>query len=790
MLKPKNLNQALGLLLLFLAVPLGALALLVSQANHERQLARTQLTTLAQTLVQAVDREMDHSKAQLEVLAASSVMDRRDWRELHVFGSNITRDSPSSLIALIGPDGQMLLNTAVPLGEPLPNLWSQSQQPDVLWEGRKLPLSSQNLTRQVFETNQAAYSDLFYGALVKRPLLSLSVPVVRDGRVAYALMLSFPPERINQLIRQSVNASKLRTAVIDRRSVVVASNAAAASRMGDSIDPLPIPAGSLAGTYERTARDGIRVQGAYAVSAVNGFLVRVSLPAADMPIAWAGLGGGWLLLAAGVLLGSIVLIASLGRRLARLLRQLGQAVREGQVPDAQPTGIAEIDLLAQALRTGAQAEEKRREELVISAQRQQAELDLRRADRQKDEFLATLAHELRNPLAPIRTAVELIRQRQPNDAVVLRAHDVIERQVSHLALLVDDLLDVSRITTGTIQLRLELLDLCAVVASVAESAGPALRAAGRTLVLDFRTLVLDFGSALGRVPVMVNGDETRLSQCVLNLLNNAAKFTQPGGRITVRVLTQGQLAVVEVSDNGIGIAADNLDRIFELFVQANPSGSDGHTGLGIGLALTRKLVVLHGGTVHATSAGIGHGSRFRIELPLLASPAATAMTPTTKTTTTSTTTTTHDTPAQAPIDLPASGARVLVVDDNCDAADMLCQLLTFKGLDAAAQYTGEGALRAIESRPPDAVLLDIGLPDMIGYQVCSRIRAMAGLEQPVVIALTGWGQTSDRQRAQAAGFDGHLTKPTKPDTVMALLNEKIAARSAALSARDGLAVTD
>lgn len=159
-------------------------------------------------------------------------------------------------------------------------------------------------------------------------------------------------------------------------------------------------------------------------------------------------------------------------------------------------------------------------------------------------------------------------------------------------------------------------------------------------------------------------------------------------------------------------------------------------------------------------------------------------TPTTKTTTT------HDTPAQAPIDLPASGARVLVVDDNRDAADMLCQLLAFNGFDAAAQYTGEGALSAIESRPLDAVLLDIGLPDMDGYQVCRRIRAMAGLEQPVVIALTGWGQASDRKKAQAAGFDGHLTKPTKPETVMALLNEKIAARSAALLARDSLALTD
>jgi len=751
-------------LLLFVTVPLllGALALLVSQARYERQLARTQLTALAQTLVQAVDRELDRGKAQLEVLAASSVIERRDWREFHAFGRDITRNSPGSLIGLVGPDGALLVNTAVPWGEPLPNLWSLSQQPDVLWEGRKLPPSSQNLTRQVFEKNQVAYSDLYYGILIKRPTLALSVPVVRDGRVIYALLLSFPPVLIDQLIRASVNVPGLRAAVIDRRSTVVASNAAAAARMGDTSRALPIPAGSFAGTFENTSRDGTRMHGAYAVSSVNGFMVRVALPADGVPGAWATLSTGWLLLAAGVLLVSIVLAASLGRRLARPLRQLGEAVRDGQVPGGQPTGIAEIDLLAQALRTGAQAERKRREELVVSTQRKQAELELRKADRQKDEFLATLAHELRNPLAPIRTAVELIRQRQPTDAVVLRARDVIERQVSHLSCLVDDLLEVSRITMGTIHLRLEPLDLCVLVAGVAESAEPTARAAGRALALE-----LDRGCA----PVMVNGDATRLSQCVMNLVNNAIKFTLPGGRIALRVSQDGPLAVVEVGDNGIGISADNLDRIFELFVQTNPSGSDGHTGLGIGLALTRKLVTLHGGAVQASSAGAGHGSRFRIELPLSASPATGAQ------------------PAQEPMEPDASGARVLVVDDNRDAADMLCEMLALSGFDATVEYTGEGALRAVETRPLDAVLLDIGLPDVNGYQVCRRIRAMAGRPQPVLVALTGWGQASDREQAQAAGFDAHLTKPTDPDSVIALLNEKIAARSAAGTAANGRGAT-
>ena len=756
LVKPKNLNQVLGLLLFFVTVPLllGVLALLVAQARHERQLAHTQLSALAATLVQAVDRELDHGKAQLEVLAASSLVDKREWQELYAYGSEITRSRPGSLIALVDPKGQQLVNTAVPLGQPLPNLWSLGQQnQEALWEGNKLPLSSQNLTRDVFEKNRVIYSDLYYGLLIKRPTLALSVPVVRNTKVAYALVLSFPPALIERLIRQSVNVPGLRAAVIDRHLTVVASNEASASRMGNAASRLDIPADSAAGMFETTSRDGTPVQGTYAVSAVNGFTVRVAFPQAGLGTSWPGVSTGWILLVVAVLLVSVLLVGSLGGRLARSLRELGEAVRDGKPPEGKVSGITEIDLLAQALRTGAQAERKRREDLVINTQRQQTELELRKADRQKDEFLATLAHELRNPLAPIRTAVELIRQRQPADTVVQRARDVIERQVSHLSRLVDDLLEVSRITMGTIHLRQEPLDLGVLVAAVAESAEATVHAAGLSLTMQ-----------PAGAPVMVNGDATRLSQCVMNLVNNAVKFTPLGGRITLRVSQEGAQGVVEVSDNGIGISAGNLDRIFELFVQANPSGTHGHTGLGIGLALTRKLVALHGGAVHAASAGVGQGSRFRIELPPSSGLAV------------------QDAPEEIPGGLVPGGARVLVVDDNRDAADMLGEMLGLFGFQTQVEYTGEAALRAVLARAPDALLLDIGLPDMDGYQVCRRIRAMAGLAQPVLIALTGWGQESDREQAHAAGFDGHLTKPADPDSVVAMLNEKLVVRSAATEA--------
>ncbi|NDP61550.1 PAS domain-containing protein [Polaromonas sp.] len=371
---------------------------------------------------------------------------------------------------------------------------------------------------------------------------------------------------------------------------------------------------------------------------------------------------------------------------------------------------------------------------------------LREADRQKDEFLATLAHELRNPLAPIRTAVEVIRLRNPADQAVQRARFVIERQVLHLTRLVDDLLDIARITQGTVHLQQETLDLCAVVQSAIDSVQSTLDAAGLTLT-----------HLTGQPPIPVRGDATRLVQCVINLLTNAIKFTPSGGGISVRVTQEGRTVAIEVSDNGSGIPASSLERIFELFVQERPSGLHGNTGLGIGLALTRKLVLLHGGSVQAASAGPGQGSTFRIELPADGAP--------------------DSVPAPA-AEAPATdggGARLLVVEDNRDAADLLAEMMEMTGFRVSVAYTGESALAAMEKDMPDAVLMDIGLPDVNGYEVCRRLRQLPVARQPVAIALTGWGNDNDRDRATEAGFNGHLTKPAEPDRIIALLHELLAA---------------
>jgi signal transduction histidine kinase/CheY-like chemotaxis protein len=379
------------------------------------------------------------------------------------------------------------------------------------------------------------------------------------------------------------------------------------------------------------------------------------------------------------------------------------------------------------------------------------EASLRAADRQKDVFLATLAHELRNPLAPIRTAAELVRRRAGSDPALRQAGAVIERQVLHLSQLVDDLLDVSRLTRDSIELRREALDLREVVDHAIETAQPAITAAG-----------LHLSCHSGSQPLMVFGDALRLGQCITNLLTNAAKFTPRGGRVDVQLSEEGGRVRLEVSDNGVGIAPDSLERIFELFVQEQSSGHGGHSGLGLGLALTRKLVLLHGGSVVAFSRGLGQGSRFVIELPLTeVVPVPVPM------------------PAAQPAALPAgpsAGARVLLIEDNEDAATLLAQLLEHSGHSVRVAHLGATALALATQEMPDVVLLDIGLPDHDGYDVCRRLRALPGGAEAIVVALTGWGADHERDRALQAGCDAHLTKPVAPDTLLALLDRLRTAR--------------
>jgi len=367
--------------------------------------------------------------------------------------------------------------------------------------------------------------------------------------------------------------------------------------------------------------------------------------------------------------------------------------------------------------------------------------DLSEADGRKDEFLATLAHELRNPLAPISNGLQLIKLAGGQPATVEKARTMMERQLTQMVRLIDDLMDVSRISRGKLELRKEQVALAAVVNSAVETSRPLIEQMGHQLTVT-----------LPRQTPTVNADPTRLAQVFQNLLNNAAKYSERGGYIELKVESQGRDAVVAVKDTGVGIAADQLPLIFDMFTQVGGSLGMAQGGLGIGLTLVKRLVELHGGTVEATSEGPGKGSVFVVRLPLVIAPAK------------------PQDPGDAAPPSVGPPLRILVVDDNRDSADSLSEILKMLGNDIHTAYDGQEGVDAAGDFRPDVILLDIGLPKLNGYEACRRIREQPWGKDVVMIAATGWGQRNDRLRANAAGFDHHLVKPVDPQALIDLLN--------------------
>jgi len=365
--------------------------------------------------------------------------------------------------------------------------------------------------------------------------------------------------------------------------------------------------------------------------------------------------------------------------------------------------------------------------------------ELERSSRRMNEFLAMLAHELRNPLAPIRNAVTIMQLESLNSPVLRNCRDVIDRQLTHVTRLVDDLLDVGRLNTGKIKLRKEMLRLSDVVARSVETARPLVAARRHTLDVE-----------QPEEGVYVHGDATRLSQVLQNLLVNAAKYTPEGGHIRLTVQPIGSFVNITVADNGRGIAADNLQRIFELFMQAETgTGAPADSGLGIGLTLARSLVEMHGGSIEAHSAGLGQGSSFTVRLP-----AASAV---------------EQAEAEEALEAGPAGLRVLVVDDNRDSADSATDVLRLLGNQVESAYDGESGIQLARRFRPHMVLLDLAMPGVDGFEVRRRLLEDGGHEDAFFVAMTGFGNEEDKKRTQAAGFDAHLTKPVELDVLITLL---------------------
>lgn len=432
-------------------------------------------------------------------------------------------------------------------------------------------------------------------------------------------------------------------------------------------------------------------------------------------------------------------------------RALDLAAMEAGATDFLEKSSLTVPLLERALRYALQQKRnadlleervaERTAELHASEERmRQIALDLAKADHRKDEFMAMLAHELRNPLAPLRSAVDVLQMNSEDAEQVRIVAGMLERQVGQMVHLVDDLLDVSRITRGKIELRLQRVDLATVVNQAVEASKAQLEQMGHHLKVD------QPGGAIS-----LEGDPVRLTQVLGNLLSNAVKFTPEGGRIELKISKEKGSAVIRVKDNGMGIAPENITSIFEMFVQVDASLERPTSGLGLGLTLVKNLVELHSGSVEVHSGGKGQGTEFTLRLPILEEDRDTSALRAAKPRT------------------EVAGRRILIVDDNVDAATMLSLMLNKMGNETRTASDGLAGVAAAEAFRPEIIIMDIGLPRMNGYEACSHIRNQPWGRDIRIIALTGWGQAEDRKKSKDAGFNAHLVKPVEMEELKALL---------------------
>ncbi len=697
------LLSAIGLLPLAL---LGLWSLHTASQYQQREQERA-LLDQARALSSAVDAELDGSIATLAGLARAPAMATGDLPTFYEIARAQTAAQPEWLaVTLSDASGKILFRTTTPYGEPA----GQATDPDSL---RQLLAVQKPLVGRVTrgQRNKVAFP--------------VRVPIRDEKGRLYALTAVIKPDRILNLLKRQRVAPDSVIAVIDSYGSIVARSKDHDKRVTTA--PSPALMKLISGPAAEGVGNTVNVDGEKLVSVFTrvsryGWTVAIGVPQREVGSAsLTGIGlYAWGLAAS--LLACFGLATLLSNRIARSFTNLQRgaaALGAGKEVAVPPSRIREVDQIGRALETAASqhaTHEQERSRLLASLE--EALATSRDASRVKDEFLAVLGHELRNPLSPIVASLDLMDVRA--DGASLRERTIMRRQVNHLRRLVDDLLDVSRITSGKMQLELRPLNLAEVVRHAAASRADA-------------QLSVSAPDA-----VWVEGDESRLAQVLNNLLSNAQRFGD--GKIRVELSTRADTARLEVSDSGIGMAPELLARVFEPFYQAPQQVARSTGGLGLGLAIVRKIVELHGGRVSAHSEGLGTGSRFVVELPLAAAQAKASA------------------PAARP---PAPAKQVLVVDDNVDAAAMTALILEQFGHEVRVAHSAAGALATLEDYRPAVAILDIGLPDMDGYALAAAIRRTGAAAR--LVALTGYGQKADVERATGAGFDLHLTKPATLD---------------------------
>lgn len=574
-----------------------------------------------------------------------------------------------------------------------------------------------------------------FGRVIQKHTINLTYPVIKRGQVVAVLFAAMDLTELDKFVADVKLPPGTLMWTLDDQGTVITRRPDAGAWLGKKTTPT-LHQVARSGGAPVIVQDFDGVERLYASAGVgqgelSDYRVLIGVPEMDF-LASAeqdqrfviiGLISTVLLAGLAAWFGGNILIVQRMRRLAitaNLIASGSLATRTGM-----KYGNEEISELARSLDEMAAALQRK------DAQRDESEAALVAADRRKDEFLAMLAHELRNPLAPISAGAEILKRSAATDKSTSQAALIIARQAEHMTRLIDDLLDVSRVNRGFIELHNETLELGDIVDDAVEQVGPLIARKTQQLTLD-----------VSPEPCRVKGDRKRLVQVVANLLNNAAKYTPVGGRISLIVGGTKDLVMLAVTDNGIGMAPDLLARAFDLFAQGERASDRADGGLGLGLALVKKLVGLHGGTVTAESDGLGRGSTLTLELPRVAGDAAR-----------------RDGEAAAVIAPIPAGARCLVVDDNKDAAHMLSMYLEASGFEVTIAYTGEQGLLAACENPPAFCLLDIGLPDIDGNELVRRLRSLPEAASAVMIAISGYGRAEDRDRSTAAGFDHYFVKP-------------------------------
>ena len=738
-------------------VSVGLISHLVSV---QRQSMSSALLEKARSVSLGIDRELAVAAAVIHTIADSPLVDAGDIAGIHDFARRAVQRRPGSRIALVDPRGEQIFNTAAPLGTALPNVLlmppalsgpapgtgtgSGSSSGNVALpddsETRQAALENIAAWHEVLQTGREFYSNLFVGALRSNLTLSYRAPVIRGGKIIYALAITFEPTELTALLSAAEPDTRRPMVLVDRRGIVIARNVSADHFVGGQASPTLLASMQRApeGTDQGEALGGADVVYAYNRSVLTGWTVAAAVATniAEATVRRSLIAWTAIVLA---LIGLGIWRArgtwhELGTPL-RALAQNARAFEQGEEISLPRSKIREIQDCSHAWSVAITADQarKREEKLRHAADARRRELE--QASHEKDRLLAALSHELRNPLAAIVNSARILEIVSPREALITNTIAIIRRQSEHLTHLVDDLLDLARVTFGKMQLERAPMDLLKLVRDTVSAYEQ--RTGGHAAI-----------AVLGQ-PVWVDADAVRLSQVLRNLLDNALKFTPATGAIRVEVSTDQDDALLIVADNGAGVPPALIEQLFGAFVQNEQTIDRAQGGLGLGLALVRQIVELHGGKVSAASGGQGQGTVFTVRLRRCEA---------------------KPEPVTGVATVPRRRHGILVVEDQEDARTSLQNLLELLDQRVDAAATGNDGLAQLRSLASEIAFVDLGLPDIDGFTFARMVRADTELAQTRLIAMTGYSQPSARERALEAGFDEFLVKPVSPERLIQVLS--------------------